>query len=366
MATSARSLFDADHDAFRDTVRRFLAAEVVPNLNSWRAAGRVPAELLREVGENGFLGTAVPEALGGGGADDPLFTAVLVEETAAVGATGLALTFAVHAGVCLPLILEHGTDEQREAWVPGLASGDQIAVTAAIGTPVKAGLDDDSVVLDVAIDGVSAGMYAGVALTAIEVDGVARALLVPVVDELVVRRLVVDSLAARDAGQADLVIQGTVEASNLINAEGAVEQVRCDLDLWAGVLGVAAARAVLGLTVDYVRERQVFGRPLVEFENTQHVLAEVYAGIESAQLFVDACLAERAAGTLTPARAAMARLAASAVHDRSVDHGMQLHGGYGYMREYPISHAFADARYLRTQSLTASNVLVSIVRGMGL
>lgn len=366
MTTSTRPLFDEDHDAFRETVRRFLAVEVVPHLDEWRVAGRVPTELLLTAGENGLLGTAVPEDLGGGGTDDLRFTAVLVEETAAVGATGLALTFAVHAGVCLPLLLRHGSAAQCEAWVPGLATGEKMAVTAAIGAPVAAGRDDDQIVLDASVQGVSGGIYAGLLVTAVEIDGDVRLLLVSGEDEIEACELVVDSLAARDAGQADLVLAARLSAERLVAAGDSLAQLRRDLDLWAAVLGVAAARSVLAMTLDYVRERQVFGRPLSEFENTRHMLAEVSAGIESAQLFVDTCLERRGHGTLTSADAATARLGSGLIHDRSVDQGMQLHGGYGYMREYPISHAFADARYLRNHSSAGSNALEAIAAGLGI
>lgn len=364
MAT--RDLFDDDHDAFRDTVRRFLAAEVAPHLDGWRTAGRVPQDLFAAAGENGLLGTAAPEELGGGGADDLLFTAVLVEETAAIGATGLALTFAIHAGVCLPIVLEHGSDDQRAEWVPGLASGRLIGVTVAIDQPLPGVAESDRVVIDATVDGVSGGQYAGLFLTALDVEGSSRLLLVAGDESAVDRRPVDDSLGARDAGQADLVLRGPVGDGGLVGGDDVWDQARRDLDLWTSVLAVAAARSVLALTLDYVRERKVFGRPLAEFENTRHTLAEVSAGIEAVQLFVDTCLRERGRSVLTGARAATARLGATAILDRSVDQGMQLHGGYGYMREYPISHAFADARYLRTHGSTCSNALDAVAAGLGI
>lgn len=366
MVARSRPLFDEDHEAYRASVRRFLVEAVVPHLDAWRIAGRVPDDVLAAAGDQGFLGTAAPEELGGGGVDDLRFTAVLVEETAAVGATGLALTFAMHAGVCLPLLLEHADAAQQASWVPALASGQAIGTVAGASAPIAAELLDAVLHVDAVIDGVTAGVLAGLVLTPVVVDGDVRVLLLPTDEDLVSRRHVVDSLAARDAGQADLVIAGVVDAACLVpGADDAVGQVMRDLDLWSAVLGVAAARAVLDLTLDYVRERKVFGRPLAEFENTRHVLAEIAAGIESAQLFVDTALEHRAAGTLTAAEAAVARLGAGSIHDRSVDQGMQLHGGYGYMREYPISHAFADARYLRNQG-SLPGALDAVAAGLGI
>ena len=362
MAT--RDLFDDDHDAFRDTVRRFLAAEVVPHLDEWRTAGRVPSELFASAGANGLLGTAVPEEFGGGGVEDLLFSAVLVEETAAAGAIGLALTFAVHAGVCLPLLLEHGTGEQHQTWVPGLVSGEHIGAVVAVCRPVAA-IGADHLLLETMVQGVSGAQYAGVLVTAVEVAGAHRLALISGDADAVSRTPVSGSLGARDAGQADLDLRGELSATALLGA-GALSQARRDLDLWSAVLAVSAARSVLRITLDYVRDRKVFGRPLVEFENTRRILAEVAAGIEATQLFVDSCLRERGTGTLASARAATARLGAAAIHDRAVDQGMQLHGGYGYMREYPISHAFADARYLRVHDADCSDALDAVAVGLGI
>lgn len=360
---ATRDLFDEDHEAFRDSVRKFVTAAVVPHLDEWRTAGRVPQDVFLTAGAEGMLGTAVPEDLGGGGTGDPRFTAVLVEEVAAVGATGLALTLAVHCGVCLPLLLDHGTVDQQRKWVPGLASGEHIGVTAATGAPVSM-TGGGAFVLDVTVEGISGGVYPGLVALAAERDGQEHILLVSSVEESVSSDLVVDSLAARDAGQADLTFEGAV-AEEWIIAD-ATDNVRRDLDLWTAVLGVAAARRALCLTRDYVRERRVFGRPLSELENTRHRLAILGSSLATAQLFVDESVRQRLDGRLTRADAATARLAAQAIHDEATDQGMQLHGGYGYMREYPISHAFADARYLRMAGRASSDALESVAAGLGI
>lgn len=363
MTATTRDLFDEDHEAFRDSVRKFVAAEVVPHLDEWRAAGHVPQDVFLAAGVEGMLGTAVPENLGGGGTDDLRFTAVLVEEVAAVGATGLALTLAVHCGVCLPLLLDHGTADQQRMWVPGLASGEHIGVTAATGSPI-AMMSGRAVALDVTVEAISGGAYPGLVALAGERDDHEYMLLVPAAEGSISSDLVVDSLAARDAGQADLTFHGTV-AEEWVIAD-VTDDVRRDQDLWIAVLGVAAARRALGLTCDYVRERRVFGRPLSELENTRHRLAILASSLATAQLFVDESVRQRLDGRLARADAATARLAAQAVYDEATDQGMQLHGGYGYMREYPISHAFADARYLRMAGRAGSDALESVAAGLGI
>ena len=364
-----RSLFDDDHEALRQTVRRFLADEVVPNLDEWRSVGEVPQQIFARAGELGLLGTAVPAELGGGGSDDLLFGVALVEEAVAVGATGLAMIFAIHEGVCLPLLVDHGSEEQQADWVPGFSTGETISALAAVGRPLEAVSSGESLTIGGTVDGVTGAASAGLLVLAVQDNGVDRLVLVDPSADGVEHQPVRDSLAARDAGQADLRFDEVSLAATAVIGSGSVDpldQVRRDLDLWSAVVGVAAARAVLRLTLDYVHERKVFGRPLAEFENTRHRLAELSAGIATAQLFVDTCLQQRAESRLSPADAATARLSAAAIHDLAVDQGMQLHGGYGYMREYPISHAFADARYVRLASQAGSDARDAVAASIGL
>jgi acyl-CoA dehydrogenase len=340
----SRSVYDADHEHFRDSVRKFLAAEVVPNLDAWRAAGRFPARVVRAAGGQGFLGTAVPEEFGGGGVDDQRFTAVLVEETMAVGAAGLAAVFAQHSGVCIPALLRSPDTGRRAAWLSGLAAGELLGVpvitagTGAAGVPGAAVADLFVVAAPRPMD-----TLAVLPRAAVRVDPV------------------VGALGGREAAAADVVLDPG-EAPRC----AAAAELLCDFDLWWAVLGGAGARAALELTVTYVQERTVFGRPVASFENTRFRLAEVAAHIAAVQALTDSCLGALAAGGLTPAAAAGARLVASAVYDRAVDQGMQLHGGYGYMREYPISHAFADARFLRLAAAATSEPREALAAALGL
>jgi len=348
-----RSIFTDDHEEFRLSARRFMATEVVPYLDDWRSQDGMPRSVARAAGEAGFLGTAVPEQFGGGGADDMGFLAVLIEETVAVGATGLALLWALHAGVTIPCLLDHGTVADKQRWLPGLMNGELIGIPAGRGSVT---------VHDGQLSGTLSGVPGG---------RLADLLLIDVGDVQVVATdhpgVHVDpaqaSLASPDVGLADIVLEHVVTDAADILPSTAFHR---DIDLWLAVVALAGARTALALTLDYVRSRKVFGRPLAEFENTRFRLAEVSAELSTATTSVDQCLTARAGGCLDAADAAAARLIAVALNDRAVDQGMQLHGGYGYMREYPIAQAFADARFLRLVGQAHSDPRHALTDHLGL
>ncbi|WP_293045078.1 acyl-CoA dehydrogenase family protein [Mycobacterium sp.] len=330
MSSKPRRIFDEDHAAFRDSVKRFIATDVAPNLEAWRDANETPRSVVAAAGEAGFLGTAVPEEFGGGGADDFGFLTVLIEETIAAGATGLAALWALQAGVAIPFLLDHATAADKRRWLPGLSAGQLIAVPApATLSNVVAGRIADALLVT-ADDAVT--------LVALDRPGIA----VAPIDE---------NLAGRDAGLADITLSD-LDAGTEIASPGTL---RRDIDLWFAVLALASARAATALAVDYVHARKVFGRPLAEFENTQFRLAELWAEVAGQTAFVDSCVHARSTGTLDAADAAAACLTATRVCGQAVDQSLQLHGGYGYMREYPISHAFADARFLQVMASSYSN-----------
>jgi acyl-CoA dehydrogenase len=329
--STRRRIFDEDHRAFRDSVKRFIATEVAPNLDEWRRANGVPRSIIAAAGDAGFLSTAVPEKFGGVGTDDLGFLAVLIEETIAAGATGLALLWALQAGVTIPFLLEHATAEDNKRWLTGLSTGQLIAVPApATLSNVAAARIADALLVPKDGDGVT--------LVSLDQPGVT----ITPIDE---------NLAGRDAGLADVTL-GEVDTRTDLASPTALHR---DLDLWFAVLALASARTAMGLAVDYVHARKVFGHPLAEFENTRFRLAELWAELAGLTVFVDSCLQARGIGALEAADAAAARLTANKVCGQVVDQSLQLHGGYGYMREYPISHAFADARFLQIMASAYSN-----------
>jgi acyl-CoA dehydrogenase len=331
---SRRSIFADDHEAFRDSVRRFVVTEIVPHLEDWRRADGMPRSVVAAAGEAGFLGTTVPEEFGGGGTDDLGFLAVLIEETVAAGATGAALTWALHAGIAIPHLVEHGGDAEKQRWLPGLASGELIAVPAS-----GASLTVHDERLTGTLSSVPCALIADVLL----VDSPGGIAFVETAHPGIRVTPVAGNLGAPDAGIADIELEAVPLASTTVLPFPLVP----DLDLWFAVLALAGARTAVALAVDYVRSRKVFGRPLAEFENTRFRLAQLSAEILAATTFVDQCVSARSSRMPRAADAAAARLVTAALYDRAVDQSMQLHGGYGYMREYPIAQAFADARFLR-------------------
>jgi acyl-CoA dehydrogenase len=340
--SSRRRIYGDDHEAFRDSVRRFIATEVTPNLDTWRAADETPRSAVAAAGEAGFLGTAVPEEFGGGGVDDFAFVAVLIEEAMAAGATGLALVTALQAGVTMPFLLEHATEADKHHWLPGLSGGQLIAVPAPA-----------------TLSGVAAARIADALLVQTDSNGVA---LVPLDQPGVTITPIDANLAGRDAGLADVTLVD-VDRNAAIASPTSLHR---DLDLWFAVLALASARAAIALAVDYVHARKVFGRPLAEFDNTRFRLAELWAGLAGLTMFVDSCVHERSHGALDVADAAAARLTATTLCGQTVDQCLQLHGGYGYMREYPISHAFADSRFLQVLASAYSNPRETLASAVGL
>ncbi|QLL07583.1 acyl-CoA dehydrogenase family protein [Mycobacterium vicinigordonae] len=321
-----RSIYSDDHEVFRDSAARFINAEVAPWLTDWHRDNSLQRTVFAAAGAHGFLGVAVPERFGGGDAEDYGFLAVLLEETVNAGATGLALLWALHSGVVIPFLLEHTPATDQRRWAPGLASGEVIGIpTAGFRTAsLPGGQLADLLVLstnDV------------VTLVPASYPGVRIAPFGPTV-------------MGKDASAANVDME-LADLTGCSRITAAADALHRDIDLWLAVIALASARRALELALDYVGSRRIFGRPLAEFENTQFRLAELTAEQITAASYVDHCLIARAARTLTPQEAATARHVAVEVSDRTADQSLQLHGGYGYMREYPISQTFADARFIR-------------------
>jgi len=345
------SAYDDDHESFRESARKFLDVHVVPHLDEWRSTGAVDREVTGAAGDQGFLGTQVPEEYGGGGVDDPRFTAVLVEEAMAIGASGFALLLALHSGVCVSALMRLPDSEQRSRWLSGVASGELLAVPVVLGPSLAAFGVPGAAIADLFV--VATPSEGG----GVQVDVVPRS-------DLEIAPPSV-SLGGRDAAVAGV----RVDQSVLAAARGFADPdqlIRRDIDVWSAVLAVAGAQAGLDLTVGYAAERKVFGRPLATFENTRFRLSEVAAEIAAARALTESCVIGLADGSLVAATAAAARVTSAAAHDRAVDQGMQLHGGYGYMREYPIAHAFADARFLRLAAAATSDPRAVLAEALGL
>jgi alkylation response protein AidB-like acyl-CoA dehydrogenase len=385
-----RRLFTAEHEAFRDSVKAFLEKEVVPNQEIWEAEGIVPRELFTTAGAGGFLGMAIPEEYGGGGVADFRFNAVLGEEVMHAGAAAAGLGLTLHNDICLPYFLDLATDEQKQRWLPGIASGELITAIAmtepGIGsdlagmstTAVRKGGNGDSA--DYLVNGsktfITNGINADLVITAVKTDPQARH---KGISLLVLERGMDGFERGRNLAKLGQHAQDTAElffrdvsvpAANLLGTEGGgfghlvdrLPQERLSI----AVSGLAAAGTALRATLTYVKDRKAFGQPIGSFQNSKFRLAEMDTEIDIAQAYVDRCIEDLDAGELTVADAAKAKWWCTELQGRVVDACLQLHGGYGYMTEYPIARAFADARITRIYGGTTEIMKEVIGRSLGL
>lgn len=342
--------YGEDHESFRASVRRLVAGEVTPRLEDWRAARTVPADLLQALGEQGFLGTNVPEEFGGSETGDPRFTAVLVEELAAAGATGLATLVAHQCGVAVPALLRMPQGALRATTVARVAAGEALLVPVVLDESLEA----QGVVGALAADAFVV-LYPGP-------DGGARAALLGL--DAVDVSAGPPPLGGRESGLADVRLRPELLSASAVDPDPSL--VRRDADLWAAVVAAAAGRRSLELALHYVAERRVFGQPLSRMENTRMRLAELKVQLSLVQRYVSHCLDRLGDGTLSAVEAAAARMAATDACDQAADQSLQLHGGYGYMREYPVSHAFADARFLRQSAAAFGDPRSVVVAALAL
>jgi acyl-CoA dehydrogenase len=359
-------LYEHEHEMFRESFRAFLARDVTPHAEQWERDGIVPRLLFSRAAAAGFVGMAVPEGFGGAGVDDFRFNAVIAEESAYACVVGSTLGITLQNDVCLPYLLEHADAAQRDRWLPGIAAGELI--TAIAMTEPGAGSDlqgmrtsavrrEDEWVVDGSKTFITNGINADLVIVAARTDPAAgsRGLSLLVVERGMEgfergRNLAKIGQHAQDT--AELFFNGVrVPARNMLGAEGMgfvslvsnLAQERLSIAVGA----VAAAEAALAWTVSYVRDRTAFGRPIGALQNTRFVLADCHTQTTVTRSFVDECLRKLVAGSLTPEEAAMAKLCSSETQALVVDRCLQLFGGYGYMLEYPIARAYADARVTR-------------------
>ncbi len=383
-----RSLFDDLHEDFRASFRTFLEREVVGEegrYGEWERAGIVPREVFAKAGAGGFLGMAVPEAHGGAGADDFRLNLVIGEECqrAAVGSFGLGIT--LHNDICLPYFLTYCDEAQRERWLSGIASGELITAIAmtepGIGSDLAAMSttairNGDHYVVNGTKTFITNGVNADLVIAAVKTDPSERHRGMSLV---VIERGMEGFERGRNLEKIGQHAQDTAELSfadvrvpveNLLGAEGEgfrylvsnLPQERLSIAASA----VAAAEAALGWTLEYVLERRAFGQPIGTFQNTRFTLAELRSEVDVARVYVDRCAQALNDGELTAEDAATAKWWCTDLQGRVVDRCLQLFGGYGYMLEYPIARAFADARVTRIYG-GANEIMKEIVgRSLGL
>jgi alkylation response protein AidB-like acyl-CoA dehydrogenase len=380
-----RSLYEADHDAFRETVRTFVAKEIAPHHLDWEAAGIVPRELYTAAGAQGLLGMAVPEEFGGGGMPDFRFNAVLNEEVVAAGVAGSGNGLCLQNDVCLPYFLDLATEEQQQRWLPGIASGELVTAIAMTEPGVGSDLasmtttarrDGDHYVVNGAKTFITSGINADLVITAVKTDPTQRHRGMSL---LVIERGMPGFERGRNLDKLGQHAQDTAELSftdvrvpviNLLGEEGKAFAHLTDRlpqeRLGIAVAAVGATAAALRWTLEHVTSRTAFGQPIGSFQNSKFKLAELATELDIAQHFVDDCIRALNAGELTPVDAAKAKWWCTELQGRAVDTCLQLHGGYGYMHEYPIARAYADARITRIYGGTTEIMKEVIGRDLGL
>jgi alkylation response protein AidB-like acyl-CoA dehydrogenase len=362
LASMERDIFEAEHEAFRDTVRTFLAREAIPHHEQWEAEGQVDRAVWKAAGAAGLLGTDVPEEYGGGGVPDFRYNAVVTEEISRAGTTGLG--FSLQNDVTAPYLLRLATEEQKRRWLPGFCSGEIITAIAmtepgtgsdlqGIKTTAKRTADGDWLLngsKTFITNGILADLVIVVAKT--DADAGSRGFSLLVVERGMEgfergRRLKKVGLKAQDTAELSFT-DVRVPAANLLGEEGKgfihLMQNLAQERLSIAVGAIAGAARALELTVAYTKDRTAFGAPVSTFQNTRFELAEIDTEVTVTQVFIDRCIRQHVESELGATDAAKAKWWATDVQKRVVDRCVQLFGGYGYMLEYPIAKAFVDAR----------------------
>jgi len=358
-----RSLYNVDHLAFADSFRRFVAQEITPDYLKWEAEGIAPRSLYKKAGDNGFIGMAIPQEFGGGGSQDFRFNSVIAEELAYAGIGGAGQGLTLHNDITTPYFTDICNDEQKARWLPGIASGELITAIAMTepgtgsdlaGIATTARRDGDRYILNGSKTFITNGINSDLVIVAAKTDPSQRhaGMSLMVVERSMAgfeRGRNLDKIGMHSQDTAELFFNDVdVPVANLIGEEGrAFHYLTSNLAqerLSIAISGVAVARACVGWTVDYVKERKAFGKSISQFQNTKFVLAEQRTEVDVAQAFVDHCILALNEGTLTAPQAAQAKYWCTELQKRVADKCLQLFGGYGYMTEYPIARAYADAR----------------------
>ncbi len=379
-----RDIYTEEHEMFRDAYRLFIEREMVPFREKWDREGIVDRDLFRKAGASGFLAMDVPEQYGGAGTRDLRFNNVIIQELCAADVYPHGMGMTLHNDVSLPYFLDYTTDEQKQRWLPGMVSGDLVTAVAmtepAIGSDLAAmsttavrdgdtyvitgsktfitnGINSDLVIVAAKTD--PSQKHKGMSLIVVEADtpGFERG-----------RNLEKIGMHAQDTAEL-FFDEVRVPVENRLGAEGEgflllvknLPQERLSIAMAA----VAHSRAMLTWTCDYAKERMAFGQPIGSFQNNRFKLAEMQTEITLAEVFVDRCITALDARELSAEEASMAKWWCTEMQKRVADACVQLHGGYGYMVEYPIARAYADARVPTIYGGTTEIMKEIIGRSMG-
>lgn len=358
-----RTLFTDDHDMFRESFRRFVAAELTPNIPRWDREGLMDRAVFAKAGANGFLALQAPQEYGGGGTADFRYNIVIGEELMYAATSGAGLGLTLHNDICLPYFLDLTNDEQKARWLPGICSGELVTAVAmtepGIGSDLAsmsttAERDGDHYVVNGSKTFITNGINSDLVITAVKTDPSQkhRGMSLLVVEremEGFERGRNLEKLGQHSQDTAELFFRDVrVPVENRLGDEGQgfaylvrnLAQERLSI----ANAGISLCHAALAWTLDYTKSRKAFGQSVASFQNSKFKLAEMATEIEIGQSFIDRCVLALNNGSLSAEEAAMAKWWCTELQNRVMNTCLQLHGGYGYMMEYPIARAFADSR----------------------
>jgi len=356
-----RTLFDSDLEGFRDTVRKFLAKEAVPFHRQWEKDGQVSRELWTKAGEMGFLCPTAPEEYGGLGCDFR-YSAVIMEEISTSGCSGIG--WPLHSDIVMPYILNWGTEEQKQKYIPKLISGELISAIAmtepGTGSDLQAikttaTKNGDHYVLNGSKTFITNGQMADLVIVVAKTDpskGAAGISLLIVESDMpgFDKGSNLDKVGMKAQDTSELFFNDVkVPVENLMGGkEGtgfmALMQELPQERLIVALCALAACQAAIGWTKEYIKERKAFGKPICKFQNTRFKMAEIITETDALQVYTDRCLELHLDKKLTIPTAAGLKQITTDLQCKVMDECVQLHGGYGYMNEYPIARAWADSR----------------------
>ena len=380
-----RTIFTEDHELYRDSVRRFVDKEVVPHRERWEEQGRVDRSLFTAAGQAGILGIAAPEELGGGGTPDFRYNAILSECLAEADVLSAGLGLSLQADIALPYLLHQADAEQQARWVPGAVSGETILALAmsepgagsdVAGITTTARRDGDHYVVDGTKTFITNGQNADLVITAVSTDPGSRhkgiSLLVIEADrDGFSRGRKLAKVGQHAADTSELFFDGVrVPVENRLGEEGrgfyAMMGNLVQERLSIAVQAVAQAERSVASTVAYAQQREAFGSPIGSFQHIRFTLAEVQTQVEVARAYVDRLIQAMVDGEITDVDAAKAKWWTTELCQQVVDRCVQVHGGYGYMAEYPVARAWVDSRIQTIYGGTTEIMKEIVGRSMGL
>jgi len=371
---------NGEYAILRESIKKFIASEVAPFYTAWEEEGVVPREIWYKLGKQGFLAPDIPEEYGGVGGRYEHLVVVIAEFARHGYATIASSMISVHSGIVIHYILNNGSEAQKRRYLPAMASGDMVAALAMTepaagsdlqGIKTTAKRDGNGYILNGSKTFISNGQHCDVVVVVAKTDtnvsgAKGTSLLFVECDNDGFRRgRNLDKIGLRSSDTSELFFDNVrIDGDAVLGPEhGGFAVMMNELPrerLTLAIVGLAAAEGALQWTIDYVQERQAFGQAVAKFQNTRFKIAEMMTEIRTLRAFVDECILLLSKGELDTATASMAKLKASELQGEVVDGCLQLFGGYGYMREFPISRAFVDARVQRIYGGT-SEVMKEII-----